>query len=75
MGISTRKLFLLFAIILSFTVAQSGWTRMESNDGPYAVSRTVAYTSGGRLAINCEPLTPADAAHGRIRDLAAVIPL
>ena len=51
----TRKtrLFLLSAIVLSFVIAQSASAHMQSIEGPYEVSGTVAYTWGDRLAINC----------------------
>lgn len=53
MKIFSRKLCLLFAIGFSLAIAQSGWAHMQSVEGPYEVSGTVAYTWGDRLAINC----------------------
>ena len=53
MKISTRKLFLLFAIVLSLTAVQPGWAHVESIEGPYTLSGTVAYAWGDHLAIAC----------------------
>lgn len=53
MRISARKLFFFFAIILSLTAVRSGWAHVESIEGPYTVSGTVAYVWGDRLAIAC----------------------
>jgi len=53
MKISTRKLFVLFAIVLSLTVVKSGWAHVESIEGPYTVYGTVVYVWGDRLAIGC----------------------
>ena len=53
MKISTRRLCLLFVIVLSLTAVQSGWAHVESVEGPYTVSGTVAYAWADRLAIAC----------------------
>ena len=53
MKISKGMLFLLFVIALGLTAAQSGWAHVESIEGPYTVSGTVAYAWSDRLAIAC----------------------
>ncbi|UCF82291.1 MAG: hypothetical protein JSV50_13950 [Desulfobacteraceae bacterium] len=53
MRLSIRKLFLLLAIVFSFTAVKAVWAHVESIEGPYTVSGTVAYVWSDRLAIAC----------------------
>jgi hypothetical protein len=53
MKISTRRLFLFSAIVLGLAAAQAGRAHVESVEGPYTISGTVAYAWGDRLAIAC----------------------
>jgi len=53
MRILARKLFFLSVIVVTLTAAQPGWAHVESIEGPFTVSGTVAYLGGDHLAIAC----------------------
>jgi len=53
MKLSTTKLFLLLTMVPGPTAAQAGWAHVQSIEGPYTVSGTVAYSWGDSLAIAC----------------------
>ena len=64
MKMSTRRLFLLSAIVLGLAAAQAGRAHLESIEGPYTLAGTVAYAWGDRIAIACGYTMDPDSASG-----------
>ena len=61
---STKKVFMLFAIVLILTGVKSAWAHVESIEGPYTVDGTVAYVWGDSIAIACGYTIDPDSASG-----------